>query len=124
METRETIIRTIEKLADFQMRKSTHIRFLENCVSENVIPKGLKLQLQVQVGENSRLQNAVDDILRKTSMEITRVVSDEHYRQLQESKPKMTELENKLRQFTKDEGELNTITHNIWNWIKENQNCW
>lgn len=114
METRETIIRKIEKLADFQMRKSTHIRFLENCVSENVVPKGLKIQLQVQVGENTRLQNAVDEILRKTSMEITRIVSDEHYQQLQESKPKMTELEDKLRQFTKDEGEFNNITHTVF----------
>ena len=122
METRETIIRTIEKLAYFQMRKSTYIRFLENCVSENAIPKGLKLQLQVQVGENSRLQNAVDDILRKTSMEITRVVSDEHYRQLQKSKPKMTELENKLRQFTKDEGEFNTITHKIFTKTESKKN--
>ena len=83
MEIRETIIRTIEKLADFQMRKSTHIRFLENLVTESVVPKGLKLQLQVQVGENTRLQKVVDDILRKTSMEITRLVSDEHYQQLQ-----------------------------------------
>ena len=114
METRETIIRTIEKLADFQMRKSTHIRFLENCATESVVPKGLKLQLQVQVGENTRLQKAVDDILRKTSMEITRLVSDEHYQQLQESKPKMTVLEDKLRKFTKDEGEFNRITHNIF----------
>ena len=114
METRETIIRTIEKLADFQMRKSTHIRFLENCVTESVVPKGLKLQLQVQVGENTRLQKAVDDILRKTLMEITRLVSDEHYQQLQESKPKMTVLEDKLRKFTKDEGEFNIITHNIF----------
>ena len=114
METKETIIRKIEKLADFQMRKSSHIRFLENCVTESVIPKGLKLQLQVQVGENTRLQNRVDEILQKTSMEITRVVSDEHYLQLQESKQKMTVLEDKLRKFTKDEGEFNTITHNIF----------
>ena len=96
------------------MRKSSHICFLENCVTESVVPKGLKLQLQVQVGENMLLQNRVDEILRKTSMEITRVVSDEHYLQLQESKPKMTVLKDKLRKFTKDKGEFNTITHNIF----------
>ena len=43
-------------------------------------------------------------------MEITRLVSDEHYQQLQESKPKMTVLEDKLRKVTKDEGEFNIIT--------------
>ena len=114
METRETLIRKIEKLADFQMRKSTHIRFLENCITESVVPKGLKLELRVQVGENTRLQNVVDRILRKTSMEITRIESDEHYLQLQESKPKMTELENKVRKMTSNEGEFNIITHNIF----------
>lgn len=96
------------------MRKSTHIRFLENCITESVVPKGLKLELRVQVGENTRLQNVVDRILRKTSMEITRIVSDEHYLQLQESKPKMTELENKVRKMTSNEGEFNIITHNIF----------
>ena len=39
-------------------------------------------------------------------MEITRVVSDEHNLQLQESKPKMTLLKDKLRKFTKDEVEF------------------
>ena len=65
----------------------------------------------MQVGENTRLQKTVDDILRKTSIEITWVVSDDHYIQLQESKPKMTVLEDKLRKFTKDEGEFDAITH-------------
>lgn len=122
METRETIIRKIEKLADFQMRKSTHIRFLENCTSESVSPNGLKLELQVQVGENSRLQKIVDGILKKTSLEITRVVSEEHYLQLQESKPKMAELEDKLRKTVKDEGEFNTITHSIFNKTETKKN--
>ena len=47
-------------------------------------------------------------------MEITRLVSDEHYQQLQESKPMMAVLEDKLRKYTKDEGEFNIITHNIF----------
>ena len=68
----------------------------------------------MQVGENTRLQKTVDDILRKTSMEITLVVSDDHYIQLQESKPKMTVLEDKLRKLTKDQGEFDAITHNVF----------
>ena len=68
----------------------------------------------MQVGENTRLQKTVDDILRKTSMEITWVVSDDHHIQLQESKPKMTVLEDKLRKFCKDEGEFDAITHNVY----------
>ena len=91
---------------------------MENCVTESVVQKGPKFQLQVQVGENLRLQKTVDEILRKTSMEITRVVSDEHNLQLQESKPKMTLLEDKLSKFTKDQGEFNAITHNIFTKIE------
>ena len=68
----------------------------------------------MQVGENTRLENRVDGILRKASMEITRIVSDEHYLQLQESKPNTTVLKDKLRKFTKDEGEFDSITHNIF----------
>ena len=113
METKETIIRKTENLADFQMRKSSHICFLENCVTESFVTKGLKLQLQVQVGENMLLQKRVGEILRKTLMEITRVESDEHYLQRLESKPKMILLEDKQRKFTKVKGEFNTITHRI-----------
>ena len=57
-----------------------------------------------------RLQKTVDDTLRKISMKTTRVVSDEHYLQLQESKPKMTVLEDELRMFIKDEDEFNAIS--------------
>ena len=122
MEAKGTTIRRIENLADFQMRKSSNIRFLKNCVTESVMPKGLKLQLQVQVVENMHLQKRVDEILRKTLMEITRVVSDEHYLQLQESKPKMTLLKDKLGKFTKDKGEFNNITHNIFSKTEAKKN--
>lgn len=115
MDTKETICKKIEKMADFQMRKSTHMNFLENCVSEGVSPKGLKLTLKVQVGTNQdELQSAVDRILAKTSLEITKLVAEEHYRKLQESKPKMNELEDKLRSILKDEGQMNNISHEVF----------
>lgn len=115
METKDILTKKIEKMADFQMRKSTHMRFLENCIAENVVPNGLKIKLQVQVGENGRLQKIVDRILLKTSMEITRLVSEEHYQQLQESKPKMIELENELRSKLNNNGEMNRISQEIFN---------
>jgi len=109
-----TIISKIEKMADFQMRKSTHIQFLENCIDENVVPYGLMLKLQVQVGENGRLQESVDRILYKTSMEIARLVRDEHYVQLQEFKGSMKHLELLLKEKIKDEGEINIINASIF----------
>ena len=130
MNTKETIRRDIEKTADFQMRKSTHMRFLENCISENVVPTGLKLKLQVQVGkDNNDLQTAVNRVLEKTSLEITRLIAEDHYRQLQKSKSKMAELEKSLSTIVKDEGEINIISHEIFtntenkkNLIVERQN--
>ncbi|KAH3696836.1 hypothetical protein DPMN_084316 [Dreissena polymorpha] len=101
-------------MADFQMRKSTHIQFLENCIDENVVPYELMLKLQVEVGENGRLQELVDRILYKTSMEIARLVRDEHYVQLQESKGSMKHLELLLKEKMKDEGEINIINASIF----------
>ena len=72
MEKNETFVRKIEKMADFQMRKTTHIRFLENCLAENMIPKGLMLEKQIMVGGNSNLQDTVDKALKKFSLELVR----------------------------------------------------
>ena len=49
-------------------------------------------------------------------------MSDGHYLQLQESKPKMTVLEDKLRKFIKDEGEFDAITHNIFTKTEKKKN--
>lgn len=118
----EEHIHEIKKMADFQMRKSTHIRFLENCIAEQIIPKGLKLKLKVHVGVNTRLQETVDRILEKTSLEICNLVKEEHSLQLHESKGKMIELENKLRKVTSDEGNFNEVTAEIFTVTEEKKN--
>lgn len=109
----ETITR-IKKMANFQMRKSTHVRFLESCLEDNLIPKGLQLHLKVQVGDNTRLQEAVNRVLDKTSLEICRLVKEEHMMQLNESKPKLIELETTLKGILKDEGKFNEITSEVF----------
>ena len=68
------------------------------------MPNGLKLNLKVHVGNNNRLQEAVNRILTKTSMEITLLLAEEHSLQLLESKMKMTELEEELRANVDNEG--------------------
>ena len=113
MTEKEALTRKIGKLADFQMRKSTHQRFLENCIAENVVPNGLQLKLQVHVGNNDRLQAAVNRILSKTSMEIARLVA-EHSLPLIESKLKMAELDEELKMTVNNEGEVNTISEDFF----------
>ena len=68
------------------------------------MPNGLKLNLKVHVGNNNRLQEAVNRILTKTPMEITLLLAEEHSLQLLESKMKMTELEEELRANVDNEG--------------------
>ena len=116
------ITKKIEKMAEFQMKKATHTHFLENCIAEGVVPNGLRLKLQVQVGNNHRLQEGVDKILEKTSMEITRLVAEENYHQLQESKSKMKELEEKLKHTVHDEGKLNIISQDIFGKTENKKN--
>ena len=115
-------IQEVKRLADFQMRKSTHIRFLENCIAEPVVPKGLRMNLEVQVGANDRLQKAVNSVLEKTSLEICRLVKEEHMMQPQESKGKMAGLENKLRSDLSDEGKFNELMADIFTATENKKN--
>ena len=116
------LVKKIEKMADFQMRKSTHIRFLENCMEESVVPKGLLLEKKIMVGENSNLQETVDRALQKFSLELTRLVIDEHSRQLHDSKGLMLGMETDLKTYLNDEGELYEITGKIFSKIEQKKN--
>ena len=122
MEKNGTFVRKIEKMADFQMRKATHIRCLENCLAENVIPKGLRLEKQMMVGGNSNLQETVDKALQKFSLELVRLVCDDHSHQLNESKGKMLELEGDLKKHLNDERKFNNISSEIFSKTETNKN--
>ena len=115
-------MRKIEKMADFQMRKATHIRFLENCLAENVIPKGLRLEKQMMVGGNSNLQGTVDKTLQKFSLDLVRLVCDDHSRQPYESKGKMLELEADLKKHLNDERKFNDMSSEIFTKTETNKN--
>ena len=46
-------VKDLMKMADIQMRHSMHTRFLENCLSESFVPKGMQLNLKIYIGEDS-----------------------------------------------------------------------
>ena len=52
-ECAKNTVKDLMKMADIQMRHSMHTRFLDNCLSESLIPKGMQLNLKVHVGEDS-----------------------------------------------------------------------
>ena len=122
MEINGTLVKKIEKLADFQMRKATHIRFLENCLEANVVPRGLLVEKKVMVGENSNLQETVDRALQKFSLELLRLVSQDHSRQLHESKGQMLQIEEDLKKHLNDESKFNEISGQIFSKIEQKKN--
>lgn len=108
-------VKDLMKMADIQMRHSMHTRFLENCLSESLIPKGMQVNLKIHIGEDSdEIQTVVNKILEKTLLEITRVVRDEHQKQLVDSKPKMKELEKQLREKVRDRDKISEINSQIF----------
>ncbi len=71
----------LETLAEKQMKCCLHARFIENCRAADIIPKGLRLKLQMNVGPDSNgLQKSVDALLHKVSGEICDRVCDEYLR--------------------------------------------
>jgi hypothetical protein len=73
----------LERLAEKQMKCGLHARFLESCVANDVIPKGLQLKLKVHIGNDSgEFQASIDRLLNKVSIEIMERIKDEQRRQV------------------------------------------
>ena len=108
-------VKDLMKMADIQMRHSMHTRFLDNCLSESLIPKGMQVNLKIHIGPDSdEIQTVVNKMLEKTLLEITRVVRDEHQKQLIDSKHKMKELEKQLREKITDRNKISEIDSQIF----------
>ena len=71
---------------------------------------------------NSNLQETVDKALQKFSLELVRLVCDDHFRQLNESKGKMLELEGDLKKHLYDEHKFNNICSEIFSKTETNKN--
>ena len=70
-------MKDLMKIAEIQTSYSMHTRFLENSMSESLIPKGMQVNLKIHIGEDSdEIQTVVNKMLKKTMLEITRVVRD------------------------------------------------
>lgn len=69
----------LQKLATKQMKSDLHAHFLQNCIDNAVVPKGLRLNLKIHTSSESQdLQRAVDSLLKKVSFDIMeRIVEDQ-----------------------------------------------
>jgi hypothetical protein len=67
------------------MKGVLHVKFLQNCRAEDVIPKGLSLKLKLTVGGMSnKLQEKVDSLLHRVSVEDCELIKEDHMRRSNE----------------------------------------
>lgn len=74
---------TIEKLAEKQMKNGLHVRFLENCLEDDLVPSGLRLKLKIHIGNDEtskKFQESIDSLLKKVSLEICDRLKEVHQR--------------------------------------------
>ena len=60
-----------------------HTKYLEECLSEELVPRGLQLKLQVGVGndpEDQELQASINKLCTKTSLNVLNLIREEHMR--------------------------------------------
>ena len=73
----------LERLGEKQMKCTLHAKFLEDCLSYELVPNGLTLKLKVSVGnepEDIELQKSVNVLLERTSLHIVDIVKEGHLR--------------------------------------------
>ncbi|KAL3872889.1 hypothetical protein ACJMK2_036070 [Sinanodonta woodiana] len=74
---------TIEKLAEKQMKNGLHVRFLENCLEDDLVPSGLRLKLKIHIGNDEtskKFQESIDSLLKRVSLEICDRLKEVHQR--------------------------------------------
>jgi hypothetical protein len=83
----------LKKMATKQMKGILHVKFLQNCRAEDVIPKGLLLKLKLTVGGTSnKLQEKVDSLLHRVSVEVCEMIKEDHMRRSNELTSEMEKL--------------------------------
>ena len=95
----------LEKLAEKQMKSVLHTKFLEECLSEEIVPKGLQLKLQVGVGndpEDQELQASINKLLTKTSLHVLNLIREGHMRKTRVLANSIEEVRRKIKERMSD----------------------
>ena len=96
----------LEKLAEKQVKSALHAKFLEDCLAEEIVPKGLEIKLKVSVGndpEDIQLQASVDRLLEKTSLHVVNIIKEGHMRKMQNLGNAIEEVRGKLKKKMSNE---------------------
>ena len=88
------------------MKSALHAKFLEDCLAEEIVPKGLKIKLKVTVGndpEDIQLQASVDRLLEKTSLHVVTIIKEGHMRKMRNLDYSIEEVRGKLKKNMSNE---------------------
>ena len=111
----------LRKLAVNHMKSSLHARFLQNCINDDIVPKGLRISLKVIVGNYSaELQNDIDALLQKVSVEICERVRADHLRRAHSIGQSIEELRKSLEHKLSN-NDFNTMENDIFKETEEKQ---
>ena len=96
----------LERLAEKQIKSTLHAKFLEECLTNELVPNGLGLKLKVSVGNNPEdleLQTSVDRLLERTSLHIVDIVKEGHLRKAKNLGRVVEEERGKLKKDLSDD---------------------
>ena len=88
------------------MKSTLHAKFLEECLTNELVPNGLGLKLKVSVGnhpEDLELQASVDKLLERTSLHIVDIVKEGHLRKAKNLGRVIEEERGKLKKDLSDD---------------------
>ena len=109
--------RKIDRLNDKQSRFESHKEFLERCLTSNVIPHGLKIELEASIGNhNEEFLAKWNDKLTKFSRELTQDVVEFCGTTIAETQQESTDATEELTRLANQE-QLTEITSSL----KQNQ---
>ncbi|KAH3896227.1 hypothetical protein DPMN_020401 [Dreissena polymorpha] len=111
----------LKKLAVNHMKSSLHARFLQNCINDDIVPKGLRISLKVSVGNDSaELQSDIDALLQKVSVEICERIRADHLRRAHSIEQSIEDLRKSL-QHELSNNDFNTMENDIFKETEEKQ---
>ncbi|KAL3866854.1 hypothetical protein ACJMK2_044113 [Sinanodonta woodiana] len=96
---------TIEKLAEKQMKNGLHVRFLENCLEDDLVLSGLRLKLKIHIGNDEtskKFQESIDSLLKKVSLEICDRLKEVHQRKAIKLGNELEEHRDELKSIIKE----------------------
>lgn len=122
MASQEDPRQILKKLAVKQMKSALHARFLQDCINDDIVPKGLRLSLKVSVGPDGKeLQDDINKLLHKVSVEICERIKEDHLRH-NDKTDNMIENTRRLLQNKLTTSDFSNLENEITSYTEDKKN--